>query len=306
MSDARVAAIDVGTNAVLMLVASAGRGRALLRVADHARITRLGQGIDASRRLAPEAIARTLQVLREYRELADAHGARVVAVGTSALRDARDAATFLAPARDILGGPIEVVSGLREAELTYWGGLEGLALEQQAIVVVDIGGGSTEIVTGTRTTISARASIDVGSVRLYERYADRDPPSRQAIARMREAIERALEQGAPALPSDCQLVAIAGTATTIAAIARGIGRAPLDRGATISTDEACAVAERLARMTTAERGAIAGMDPGRADVILAGAVILAEIAERSGVKQLTISDGGVRVGLALEALAARR
>ena len=302
MSAVRVAAIDVGTNTVLMLVARAHAGR-LERIADYARIARLGQGIDASGTLAPEAIERTLAVLREYRALATSHGAHVVAVGTSALRDAGDAARFLEPAAAVLGAPVEVISGLREAALTFRGGLEGLTLDDRAIVLVDIGGGSTEIVTGTRAQLTASASLDIGSVRLFERCSDGDPPSPRAIAAMRAAVDRALAQGAPPLPPDAQLVAIAGTATTIAAIALGIDDADPARvrGATISLDQTREIADRLATMTTAERRAIAGMDPGRADVIVAGALLLVRIAEHTGAPHLTISDGGVRVGLALEA-----
>ena len=303
---ARVAAIDVGTNTVLAsIVAREGNDRDARLVWDGARITRLGQGVGASRRLRDDAIARTIEAVSALAAEARARGAeRVVGVGTSALRDAENRETFVVAARSVLDG-FEVISGEREAELTFRGAFVGLTRPEGAVTVVDIGGGSTEIVRGEGGHVTARVSVDVGSVRLSERHGVRDEaPSPARLAAIRADVARAMEHVPVAPP----LVMLAGTATNVAAVARGIdlaGGAPQPHGLRV---DAAALGEAVARITAvgrAERARLVGIEPGREDVIVAGALIFEHVLARAAAPEVTISDGGVRLGLALALLDAQ-
>jgi exopolyphosphatase / guanosine-5'-triphosphate,3'-diphosphate pyrophosphatase len=288
----------VGTNTVLARVARGGE-----TLADTAEITRLGRGVDAGRKLDPEAIARTLAALERAAVLARSFGAEIVAVGTSALRDASNAAEFLEPAKEILGVDVDVISGTREAELTFRGALFGIDLHGSSrVTTVDIGGGSTEIARGEGGRMVASRSLDVGSVRLHERHVKSDPATKSEIAAVIEDVERALD--GCTIQLEAPLVAIAGTATTVAAIARGIDPYDPNRvhGAQITAGEIASVRERLEPLTLEERLKIPGLEAGRADVILAGTLLLQRIVAAAGVGEIRISDGGVRVGLLLEKL----
>lgn len=298
-----VATIDVGTNSVLLLVGRmSDRGR-LVPLLDRATITGLGRGVDRSRRLAPQAIESTLRVLRDYVEQARAAGATVVrAVGTSAVREASNASEFLDAAAAILDAPIEVITGRREAELTFGGSIEGIDLDADDVTVVDIGGGSTEIVRGARGELQQATSLDVGSVRLFERHLTDDPPTAAQVGALREEV-RSILSSAP-VPLGVPLVGIAGTVTTVATLARVIDPYDPDRvhGLRISGDEIATLAEKLTAMTVAERRGLPGLDPARADVIIAGTLLLLGIVEHAGAEEVIVSNGGVRVGLALELL----
>jgi exopolyphosphatase/guanosine-5'-triphosphate,3'-diphosphate pyrophosphatase len=300
----RVAAVDIGTNSVLLLVAERREGE-LRAVVDRATITRLGEGVDARRTLADTAVERTLACLRGYaEEIAGADCARVGAVATSALRDARGGDVFLDRAAAILGVRPEVVSGEREARLGCEGALEGLG-PRGRLAVFDVGGGSTEIIVARRTNAGAirivhAVSLDIGSVRLTERHVRADPPARDELRAVRAAVRAALA-GAPDL-ADLPLVGVAGTVTTLAALVHAV--APYDgrrvHGAVLSRDALGEAIELLARLPLAERRRLAPIDPGRADVIVAGAVLVDEICAFAGADRLTASDRGVRWGLALE------
>ena len=300
-----VATIDVGTNSMLLLVARLGdRGR-LVPLVDRATVTGLGRGVDRDGSLSPEGIEAGVRTLRDYVEQARATGASAIrAVGTSALRDADNAASFLEPAAGILGSPVEVITGMREAELTFLGSLEGIDLPEGDVSIVDLGGGSTEIVRGRGSTVLAATSLDVGSVRLFERHLRGDPPTGEQVARARGEIRDVLKQSAVAPGSP--LVGIAGTVTTVACLIREIDPYDPDRvhGLRISTDEIARLTERLTDATIDERKTMPGLDPARADVIAGGALLLLEIAEAAGAAEVIVSNGGVRVGLALELLGA--
>jgi exopolyphosphatase/guanosine-5'-triphosphate,3'-diphosphate pyrophosphatase len=315
----RVASIDIGTNTVLLLIAERDPQGRLVPIVERARITRLGQGVDRSRALAPEAVERTLESLAEYGSLLRQHGVREVdAVGTSAMRDAAGGERFRARAKELLGTEPRVVSGDEEARLTFVGGTSGLELDG-AITAFDVGGGSTEIVRGRfepaenqgavpRSTLAFRKSLDIGSVRLFERIVDNDPPSGGELAQIRDAVAAELA-GLPA-PTEQErkgvLVGIAGTVTTLAAVARGID--PYDgarvHGLVLPKEEIDEIARRLASLKVEERRKLPGMEPKRADVIVAGACIVQSVVVWSGADRLMVSDRGVRWGLALE-LAAR-
>lgn len=299
-----LAAIDVGTNTALLTIARVDEHGSLEILEQRALITRLGRGVDAEGRLDKERIHRALEALGELRTAADRHGADVVAVGTSALRDARNAKDFLQPAARVLGAPVEVISGEREAALTFAGALHGLPeLPGKRACVVDIGGGSTEIVCGSHGKLDASVSLNIGSVRLHERHGLQAPTDMRSLQILEAEIADALQQS-PVQPRP-PLVAIAGTATTLAAL--HLEMEPYDpariHGMRLSRRQLRSLRDRLAPMSIERRCALPGLEPGRADVIVTGATLLCGIVEHAGAEETFISDGGVRIGLLLERFA---
>lgn len=301
----RVAAIDIGTNTVLMLVAERRGGR-LSAVEEHARITRLGLGVDRTRRLDQAAIDRTFGVLEDYASRAKALGASAIAaVATSAVRDAENGPGFRARAEEILGGEVAVASGDREAILTFRGALGGLPIagDRDSVAVIDVGGGSTEIVIGAGDTIAWAHSYDVGSVRLTERHVPSDPPTTEALAAIRADARATFAAPPPDLPHRLDaVVAIAGTATTYAAIELGLvdyAAAP-PHGHVLGLAALERLIGELAAVPLEARRRRAGLEPKRADVIVAGGLVLAEAARALRADRLLISDRGVRWGLAEE------
>jgi len=297
----RVGAIDIGTNTVLLLIAESvdGEARAL---GEFMTITRLGQGVDRTRRLDPAASSRTLQALADYAEQSKRFGVtRLGVVGTSALRDAEGGAAFLDAAESLLGERPRVISGAAEAELTFEGALSGLDLNG-AVSVFDIGGGSTEVITGevrTAPHVHEAISLDVGSVRLFERYVRTDPPSAAELQQVVRDVENALER-APRPQAGSALVGVAGTITTLAAIELGLNEYSPERihGHRLSRSALFEIADRLATLSLTERQALAGLEPKRADVIVVGAEIARRVLLWSGREELTVSDRGVRWGIA--------
>jgi exopolyphosphatase/guanosine-5'-triphosphate,3'-diphosphate pyrophosphatase len=305
----RVAAIDIGTNTVLLLIAERDATGALVSVTDRATITRLGQGVDRSRELAPEAVERTLACLADYAAEIARYGVTAVdVVGTSAMRDAKSSG-FIERARKILGVAPRVISGEEEAALSFSGGLLGLGLVGP-ITAFDIGGGSTEVIVGTaaptgEVKIDRRKSVDVGSVRLFERHVHHDPPS---DAEMSVVSAFATDQlGTIVRPATRQpLVGMAGTVTTIAAIARAV--APYDpariHGMRLTADEVAATGRHLCTLALTERKRVTGLEPKRADVIPIGAAIMRAVLAWAGAGEVVVSDRGLRWGLALSLLPA--
>jgi len=304
----RVATIDIGTNSVLLLIATRRDGE-LVAIDERATITRLGQGVDETRQLAPEAIARTNACIDAYADVVRTAGVtRIDVVGTSAMRDARGGEAVRAHVRARLGVDARVVSGDEEARLTFLGALSGLDAAPGDVVVFDIGGGSTEIVRGERTGDGARIayahSFDVGSVRLTERHFRGDPPSTAEMAAARADVRavfgdlRAAVGGAEAVVP----VGIAGTMTTLAAVELGLATYDGARvhGHTMSRRALEGVAARLAAAPLEARRRVTGMEPKRADVIVAGALLALETVAGLGVEQVRVSDRGVRWGLAEE------
>jgi len=294
----RVLAIDVGTNTVLGAVGER-HGGALSILADEERIVGLGRGVDRDRRLRPDRIEAALEALRAHRTLGRALGAeRVVAAGTSALRDAENREAFLAPARALLGAEVEVIAGRREAELTFAGAFVGLGAPPARSLVVDIGGGSTELVWARGHEVEHRVSLDVGSVRLFERFLAADPPETASLAALDDLLTAALAP-LPA-PHGRTLVMLAGTAASTAMLVRGaVGPS---HGQIVRALDADALADALARRTAAERRDMPGMIAARADVLVAGVRVLCAIARWSGAEHFVVSEGGVRYGLLRAAL----
>ena len=298
----RVAAVDQGTNSTRLLVAEPEDGGGFEDLARDMVITRLGQGVDGTGRLAPEALERTLDVIARFVRRARAlHVERIRVGATAAVRDAANADGFERPVRELAGSAPEIVSGDEEARLSFLGATRGLDAPAP-FLVLDIGGGSTEFVLGSERPTAA-ISTQMGSVRLTERVVRSDPPAATDLERMRAAVGELLDDVERAIPvADARtFVAVAGTSTTVQAIALGLGSYDPERihRSRLSRAEAAAVASRLAAMTTDERAALPVMAPGRADVIVAGAVILVEVMQRLGFDEALVSETDILDGLVL-------
>jgi exopolyphosphatase/guanosine-5'-triphosphate,3'-diphosphate pyrophosphatase len=301
-----LATIDIGTNTTLLLVA---RGEPRIEaIAERAEITRLGRGIGRDGRLGADGIARTLAVLRDYAAIAHAHGARIAAIGTEALRRAPNAREFLDTAAEILGGPVEVIDGKREAALTFKAVAASFPeLARGRLAVIDIGGGSTEIVLANGGTVGFEVSLPIGSVRLTERFVHHDP----ALSEETEALAASVDEALAAVPftraGGAALVGVAGTVTTLAAMAQDLADYDPARvhGYRLPRGALGAQIDRLRSSSQREREQMAGLDPRRADVILAGALILERIAGASSAAEVVVSDRGIRWGLLYEILERR-
>lgn len=296
----RVAAIDCGTNSIRLLIADVAGGT-LTDVARRMEIVRLGEGVDRTGRLSPEAIGRTRRALLGYAaEIAELGVTHVRMVATSASRDASNAAEFRAMVRGVLGVDPEVISGDEEARLSFTGAVRGLEAEPP-FLVVDIGGGSTEFVTG-QSTVGAALSVDVGCVRMTERHFRHDPPSPDEIAAATADITAAVDRALAAVDgrSAATLVGLAGSVTTVTALALDLPSYEPERihHARVSYEAVAAVTGELLDATIAERRARPVMHPGRADVIAAGALILRTIMERSGATSVVASEHDILDGIA--------
>ncbi|WP_371674508.1 Ppx/GppA family phosphatase [Streptomyces sp. NBC_00289] len=282
----------------------------LLELDRRMTIVRLGQDVDRTGRLAPEALERTFTACREYAEVIRGLGAgKVRFVATSASRDASNRDEFVRGVLDILGVEPEVISGDREAEFSFTGATKELTERAdlaRPYLVVDIGGGSTEFVVGDDRVRAAR-SVDVGCVRMTERHLLRDgavtdPPTAEQIAAMRADIEAALDLVEESVPlgEARTLVGLAGSVTTVSAIAQDLPA--YDPAAIhhsrVSRDKVREITEWLLRSTHAERAAVPSMHPGRVDVIAAGALVLLSIMERSGAEEVVVSEHDILDGIA--------
>jgi exopolyphosphatase/guanosine-5'-triphosphate,3'-diphosphate pyrophosphatase len=299
----RVAAIDIGTNSVLLLVADVS-AQAVRPLVQRAVVTRLGQGVDQSSSLQEQAVSRTLEALRRFAtEIASAGVVRTAAVATSALRDASSSADFLSRAQAVLGVAPRIISGAEEAQLTFDGALLGLGISRADIGMFDVGGGSTEVMTGRADENGAgrleqAVSIDVGCVRLTERLCTHDPPTSDELDAIRRFVQRQL-QSAPSLAGR-PLIGVAGTVTTLAAVIGDVYPYDGDRihGSQLTRTALHHALTRLAAMPLAARRQIPALEPGRADVIVAGAAVVDELLEWAGAERLVVSDRGIRWGLA--------
>jgi len=288
----RYAAIDVGTNSVLLLVAERDSSGRWQPVIERAEITRLGKGVDQSKRLAPESIETTVKCLEAYAQEARAAGAQaIVASATSAARDASNGREFLDAARARAGLDIEIIAGAEEARLSYASAHADFGGERP-LIVLDIGGGSTEFIYGTADgQVQYRHSFDVGSVRLTERF--------KGVANdVRKHLRQTFAQ-LPKPPPLARLVGVAGTVTTLLAVSRAIE--PYDaakvHGAVMPRAEVHSVSQRLLMMDFEARKKLPGLQPKRADVIPAGAMILEEAMDAVNAHELVVSDRGLRWGL---------
>ncbi len=299
----RVAAIDCGTNSIRLLVADIANGT-LRDVHREMRIVRLGEGVDRTGRLGEAALARTREALEQYVATIRGLGAqRIRMAATSATRDASNRSDFLVIVHKLLGVEPEVLTGLQEAELSYTGAVGTLDGLTPPVLVADIGGGSTELVLGARGRPLRAFSMDVGSVRLTERHLHDDPPTPQQVAAAVADVDSALDSAAQQLPltGAGELVGVAGTVTTLAAIAADLPHydPAAIHGSRMPAAQVDEITERLLRMTHAERSAIPVLHPGRVDVITAGALVLLTLVQRTGVRVVIASEHDILDGIAL-------
>lgn len=297
----RIAALDLGSNSLKITVAEVFDGAPRV-IEERAIITRVGEGLDKTKRVSDAAADRTLIGLRELVGLARSHGAqRIACVGTAGLRGAVNAPEFLARVREELDLEVEIIDGLREAELAFRA--PAMSYGPGPIVVLDVGGRSTELVTGSGSKIDGRTSIEMGSVRLTERFIAHDPPHDDELAALSRHVLAELSS-APAAPAGSKLIGVSGTVMSMmgvqldtddmdVAVARG-------EGAELQLASVRAAYEDLRRKTTAERLRGTVIPPGRADVIVAGAMIIVRVMEHYGVTSMIASNRGVRWGLLYE------
>ncbi len=309
MTPIRAAAIDCGTNSVRLLIAEAGSS-SFREIDRDLRLTRLGQGVDATGRFAADALARTLAAVSDFAGRIRTAGAdRVRFVATSAARDAANREEFLDGIHERLGIDAEIISGAEEARLSFVGALAAAPGLTGVVLVMDIGGGSTELALGRpdaagAVEILSSNSLDMGSVRLRERFLHSDPPTAAEIAAATGYIDGLLDSSGVDIGAAETWIGVGGTATALSAV--NLGLSHYDRTAvhssTMTSGEVQAMASRLLAATVAEVAAIATMQPKRADVICAGALINARVGARCRVGQ-RISEADILDGLVLDLLA---
>lgn len=300
----RLAAVDVGTNSVLLLVAERAPDGTVRPVREEADITRLGRGVDRTGELSPEGMEATLSVLSRFTALAREDGARALVVtATSAARDARNGAEFLTRARERSGATVEILSGEEEARLSYLAVAQDFAAEagQAGLLAIDVGGGSTEFVHGRGKQVLFRRSLDIGSVRLTERCVQTDPPTLAEQQAIRDAVRTALA-ALPAFPREVRPVGIAGTVTSLYAIAHAVEPYDASRvhGGWLPMEDVARVRARLCELPLAERRFLPGMQPKRADVLPAGALLFETALAHLRATGARVSDRGLRWGVLLD------
>ena len=307
-----VAAIDCGTNSIRLLIAERVDGR-LRDLHREMRIVRLGEGVDATGRFSAEALARTEAALADYAVLLGEHSVRKLRmVATSATRDAANRDEFFAMTASILGAVVpgsiaEVITGSEEAELSFNGAVGELDSAAAPFVVVDLGGGSTEVVLGDSAGVQASYSADIGCVRMTERCLHSDPPTAAEVAEARRVVRERLAEALRVVPVEQAKtwVGVAGTFTTIAALTQGMDTYDSDaiHLSRIRFSDMLAVCDQLLGMTREQRAALGPMHEGRVDVIGGGAIVVQELAaalgERAGIDELVVSEHDILDGIAL-------
>lgn len=313
MSTTRVAGIDCGTNSIRLLIADIDADGTLTDVTRQMRVVRLGQGVDSTGRLAPEAIERTRVALVDYADLIRESGATAVRmVATSATRDAQNREDFFSMTREVLGAVItgaeaEVITGDEEARLSFTGAVGELDPARGPFVVVDLGGGSTEVVVGDENGVHAAYSTDIGCVRLTERCLHDDPPTAEQVAQARAFAEEKIAEALARVPVEQARtwVGVAGTMTTLAALGHKLDEYdPAEiHLSTVPFDRLRQVCDGLLAATREERAALGPMHPGRVDVIGGGAIVTTvlanELGRRAGITELVVSEHDILDGIAL-------
>lgn len=295
----RVAAVDCGTNSIRLLVADVATQ--LVELDRRMQIVRLGEGVDATGMISAAALERTFAACRDYAAVIEDLGAEKIRfVATSASRDAGNTGDFTAGVQQILGVAPEVVSGAEEAALSFAGAMRGSGLPGPALVF-DIGGGSTEFIYGSAQPESA-ISVDMGCVRFAERFARLDPMDPDSAAAVRAAAGALLDEVEQVVPlrGASSVVGLAGTVTTVAALALGLAEYDSDRIhlSAVSREDVARITRELVAMTAEQRSRLGVMHPGRADVIAAGSLVLDTIMERTGAAQVTASEHDILDGIA--------
>jgi exopolyphosphatase/guanosine-5'-triphosphate,3'-diphosphate pyrophosphatase len=294
----RVAALDFGTNTCLLLIADVNKQGIIENVVhDEAHVVRLGQGVAKTKKFHPEALQRAEHTLREFARTINASKVdRTLACATSASRDVTNKQELIDLAAKYKI-PVEIISGEEEAELTFQGTIDDHA--SAPVAIIDVGGGSTEFILGDANGIQSRMSLDIGSVRLTEKYLTQHPVKPEELAKVKQHIAEELAKLTVKVPRGTKVVAVAGTPTTLAAMDQGYAfDSKRVQGHPLTNERLKYWLDRLADMGVQERRAITGMDSKRADVIVAGAMILLMSAEALGATQLEVSVKGLRYGVA--------
>lgn len=298
----KYASIDIGTNTVLLMIAEIREG--IEELYDAATITRLGEGLKQTGNLSTQAMKRTLEALRRYRVIADKNQVgEILCVGTAALREAKNRDTFLGLVNKKLSFSIRVISEHDEAFYTYLSVRQGLIDSRKDTIIIDIGGGSTEIIYGNRENFIDFVSLPVGSVKLTEMFIRHDPPSDDEIVALRDYVKAILR-----LPFGKGIQSVVGTAGTITTLGSlSIGLRQWDKkqvhGLRLSRERIGEVVHRLLAKTVSQRSKLPGMEKGREDIIPQGIILLEEIMEYLGAEELMIDANGVRHGILCERLA---
>jgi exopolyphosphatase/guanosine-5'-triphosphate,3'-diphosphate pyrophosphatase len=299
----RLASIDIGTNTVLMLVADVRRDGSLVVVRDEHFIGRLGKGVDEYGIIVQETFHRIHGILSQLKNIADSLGIQhISACGTSALRDAKNRQEFIDFMKEKLALEIQILSGTEEAELTYLGAIsEYMQSDSENYTVLDIGGGSTEIVSGSGAHVTSSASMDIGSVRLTERILKNNPPDRAAMDHAVQIVRDQLNTIGPLSPATT-IIGVAGTLTTLAALDLRI--AEFDKNIVnrhiLTTETIDKIFHELRPMTLDQLRSYPQIHPSRADILLAGIIILREILRKMNASKITVSDRGLRYGIAIK------
>lgn len=293
----RYASIDIGTNAVLLLIADLNG--AVREIADVSTITRLGEGLIRTGELSPEAMSRTLEVLRGYAELVERRGVdRVICYGTSAMREAANSNEFIDRVYKELGWKIKAITTYEEAYYTYLSVREDPAMDASGWLIVDIGGGSTEVIQGSKDQFLEYDSLPVGTVKLTDMFVKHDPPLEEENTRLVDFIRSTLTF--PRTPQET-VIGMAGTMTTFGAVIQGI---PFDKqaihGMTIPLGMFDTWIEKAKNMTLAERRRLPGMEPGREDLLFQGLILMREIMSYCGSSNLIVNTHGARYGVLYE------
>ena len=304
-----IASIDIGTNTILLLIADIGENGIAGVVLDEQVIARIGKGVDENRVIDRETFHRAAGFLRAYRERSKRMGAeRIIAVGTSALRDAANREEFRTFILRETGIAIEILSGSDEAEWTCRGAVVGIDTSAGNFTVLDIGGGSTEIISASRSRILNKMSLDIGCVRVTERLLQTSPPTDRALAKTKAFIRQQLEAVAFVQPTPPLAVGVAGTLTTLAAIKLQLARYDPKKihGSELHVGDIAASFKMLRGKNIEEIRAIPQISAGRADILLAGIMILMEFMEAAGLARIVVSDCGLRYGILLREIERER
>ena len=293
----KVAALDLGTNTFLLLIAEVTNGAIQKVLHDEVQVVRLGQRVHENRRFHPEALKRADDCFTSFSRTIRSHGVeKILACATSAARDVTNGADLISLG-DTHGIPIEIISGVREAELTFLGTIDDAS--SGPVRIIDVGGGSTEIISGEGKKLLSRTSVDVGSVRLTEIFVSRHPIPESELDQMRTYLTEKFSNAAGLADSRAKVIAVAGTPTTLATVEQGLAfESERVHGFLMSVERLKFWARQLAGMSVEERQGLAGMEPKRADVIVAGALTLLSAAETLGATTLQVSVRGLRYGVA--------
>jgi exopolyphosphatase / guanosine-5'-triphosphate,3'-diphosphate pyrophosphatase len=304
----KVAAVDCGTNSLRLLIAESKPEGGLVDLDRQTEIVRLGQGVDATGEFHPDALKRTFAVTEKYAKLITNAGVptdKIHFVATSASRDAKNRDEFFEGIKSRLGVLPDVITGDAEARLSFTGALSRVRPEGEPVLVMDIGGGSTEFIVGSSAgEMKSAISLDIGSVRLTERFLKVNPPAEDDLARAADYVDQMLEGSGVDFDSVGTWIGVAGTATTLAGVYLELEHYDRDRvhGSSIPRHDVDGLLRRLSGMTVAEIRSLPSMHPDRADVITGGTLVAARVAERLGVAHMLVSESDILDGVALAML----